>query len=121
MGRRAGLSIKRDENAQDAPQLPAHDARRTNQKVDQMRPLAVATLAALTLTACAEQDDRITALAHCNAETLKLYPDPSRVPDEHVFRGNCMREKGYVLRQGRSECNGMLSAQREPTCYERVS
>ena len=61
------------------------------------------------------------SLARCNAETLKLYPDPSRVPDEHVFRANCMRSQGYVLQQGEPRCNGMLSAQREAGCYERAS
>jgi len=87
-----------------------------------MRALAVASLFALSLAACESPDDRrASALTHCNAETLKLYPDSSRVPDEHVFRANCMRSRGYVLRQGRPECNGMLSAQREAACYERVN
>ena len=86
-----------------------------------MRALTIVSLVALSLAACGSPDERASALAHCNAETLKLYPDPSRVPDEHVFRGNCMRSQGYVLRQGKPECNGMLSAQREATCYERVS
>jgi hypothetical protein len=92
-----------------------------------MRVLAVAfrtalSLAALSLAACeAPADPRAQALAHCNAETLKLYPDPARVPDEHVFRANCMREQGYVLRQGPPHCNGTMSAQREASCYERAS
>ena len=87
-----------------------------------MRALAVASLIALSLAACeAPADQRAMSLARCNAETLKLYPDPSRVPDEHVFRANCMRSQGYVLRQGEQRCNGMLSAQREAGCYERVS
>ncbi len=92
-----------------------------------MRALAVAfsiavSLAALSLAACeAPADPRAQALAHCSAETLKLYPDPARVPDEHVFRANCMREQGYVLRQGPPHCNGTMSAQREAACYEPVS
>src|SRR5262245_771399 len=90
-------------------------------KETRMRALAIAVLMSLSLAACDSGDDRARALAHCNAKTLKLYPDASRVPDEHVFRGNCMRSQGYVLRQGPPQCNGMLSAQREPTCYERVN
>ena len=86
-----------------------------------MRVHAAAPLMALLLVACESPDERAKALAYCNAETLKLYPDPSRVPDEHVFRANCMRSQGYVLRQGPQECNGMLSAQKEASCYERVS
>jgi len=87
-----------------------------------MRALAVASLIVLSLTACESPvEHRSKSLAHCNAETLKLYPDSSRVPDEHVFRANCMRSQGYVLRQGKPICNGKLSAQREASCYERVS
>jgi hypothetical protein len=92
-----------------------------------MRALATASLTALSLgllplAACeAPADGRAQALAQCNAETLKLYPDPTRVPDEHVFRADCMRAQGYVLRQGEPRCNGKMSAQREATCYERVS
>lgn len=86
-----------------------------------MRVLAALSIFGLSLAGCSSPDERAAALAECNAETLKLYPDSSRVPDEHVFRGNCMREKGYVLRQGPPECNGTMSAQREPGCYERVS
>ena len=61
------------------------------------------------------------SFVRCKAETLKLHPDTSQVPDKHVFRANCMRSQGYVLRQGEQRCNGMLSAQREAGCYERVS
>jgi len=42
------------------------------------------------------------------ALTLTLYPDPSRVPDEHVFRANCRRSQDYVLRQGEQHCNGLF-------------
>jgi hypothetical protein len=42
------------------------------------------------------------------------------MPDEHVFRACCMRQQGYVLRQGRPECNGTLSAQEAPSCYEGI-
>lgn len=86
-----------------------------------MRALGLAVVAALSLSACDAADPRAAALAQCNAETLKLYPDPARVPDEHVFRATCMREQGYVLRQGPPQCNGTMSAQREASCYERVS
>lgn len=41
---------------------------------------------------------------------LTLYPDPSRVPDEHVFRANCMRSQGYVLRQGEQHCKAATNA-----------
>jgi hypothetical protein len=87
-----------------------------------MRALAVVSAMALSLAACeAPADRRAQALAQCNAETLKLYPDPTRVPDEHVFRADCMRAQGFVLRQGEPRCNGKMSAQREATCYERAS
>lgn len=87
-----------------------------------MRTLAIISLVGLSLTACEAPDEhRAKSLAHCNAETLKIYPDPARVPDEHAFRANCMREKGYVLQQGEQRCNGMLSAQREATCYQRLN
>jgi hypothetical protein len=86
-----------------------------------MRSLVIALFIGSSLAGCGSPDERATALAHCNAETLKLYPDSSRVPDEHVFRATCMRSRGYVLRQGEPKCNGMLSAQEEASCYERVS
>lgn len=86
-----------------------------------MRALGFVLVTALSLGACEAQDPRATALAHCNTETLKLYPDPARVPDEHVFRANCMRDQGYVLRQGPPQCNGKMSAQREAACYDRMS
>ncbi|MDZ4870051.1 MAG: hypothetical protein SGI91_22220 [Alphaproteobacteria bacterium] len=87
-----------------------------------MRTLAAVSLVGLSLAACESSDKhRTNALAHCNAETLKFYPDSSRVPDEHVFRANCMRAQGYVLQQGEQRCNGMLSAQREASCYQRVN